>query len=621
MSAAQAETESKTDAEVFPPPDTTSPQLTLRAVLTGMLLGGVLSLCNIYSGLKIGWGFNMSITACLLGWAFWQGLHAVARTRSFGALENNINQTAASSAASVSSAGLVAGIPALTMLTGYEWRYPILASWVFVVCLVGIVVAIGLRKQMIVVDRLPFPNGIATATTVTQMYAKGSDAMRRVVALLVAALLAGTGKLLLWWKNIHNLAFPGSYAAPAPVASEGIRSVTLANLGFSLDPSPLMVAVGGLVGLRAAISVTLGALIAWGVLGPWALANGWAHPGPNEADTSWYGPMLKWLLWPGVGMMVAASLTSFAFSWRSIAAALAPRKKTGATEDLAAAVDVPRKVYLIALASVLVAATSAQVAFFGIQWWTAALGVLMTFVLAIVAGRVTGETNVTPVGAMGKVTQLVFGVVEPGRAAANLMSATVTGGAASQCADLLHDLKTGALIGGSPRAQAVAQTAGSLAGAVMGCAGYLLIMPDPARQVGTDAWPAPAVQSWKAVAEIFMRGLSTMPPHALEAMAIGAAIGIVLALMEKLLPKSIVTYVPSPSSLGLGFVIPAYNAISILIGALIALVAERVDKRWAAAFVVVIAAGLIAGESLVGVGLAIYEILRDALAQTAAAAP
>ncbi|HNP61189.1 MAG TPA: OPT/YSL family transporter, partial [Nitrospirales bacterium] len=87
----------------FPPPDTTHPQLTIRAIATGMVLGVLLTPCNIYSGLKIGWTFNMSITAALLSYAFWKIFETTAQTERWGLLENNINQTTASSAASIIS--------------------------------------------------------------------------------------------------------------------------------------------------------------------------------------------------------------------------------------------------------------------------------------------------------------------------------------------------------------------------------------------------------------------------------------------------------------------------------------------------------------------------------------
>src|SRR5690606_17321381 len=129
-------------------------------------------------------------------------------------------------------------------------------------------------------------------------------------------------------------------------------------------------------------------------------------------------------------------------------------------------------------------------------------------------GRVSGETGITPVGPMGKVTQLAFGVIAPGNPAANLMSANVTGGAASQCADLLHDLKTGHILGATAKLQAFGQVMGSLAGAVVGSAAYLALIPDPKRQLLTAEWPAPAAAAWKAVAEVFMKGLEAMPAGA-----------------------------------------------------------------------------------------------------------
>ena len=92
------------------------------------------------------------------------------------------------------------------------------------------------------------------------------------------------------------------------------------------------------------------------------------------------------------------------------------------------------------------------------------VAVLMTFFLAIVACRAAGESDITPVGAMGKITQLVFGGIDPGNVTTNLMAASVTAGAATHTADLLTDLKSGYLLGGNPRRQTIAQLCGSVAG-------------------------------------------------------------------------------------------------------------------------------------------------------------
>ena len=264
----------------------------------------------------------------------------------------------------------------------------------------------------------------------------------------------------------------------------------------------------------------------------------------------------------------------------------------------------------VAIVIVLAASVVAQWFFFGINPLVAGFGVLLTFILAVVAARVSGETGITPVGAMGKVTQLTFGVVSPGDATANLMAANVTGGAASQCADLLHDMKTGLLIGASPRQQAIAQAFGVLSGAFLGSAGYLLMIPDPKGMLLTPEWPAPAVAAWKAVAEVFMKGIEAMPEGAFSAIFVAGAAGILLAVLEKVLPKKAAVWVPSPASIGLAFVIPAYNSLSMFFGGVAALVAMKVAKRWATRFLIVLAAGLIAGESLAGVGIAISETIK-----------
>lgn len=600
-------------------------ELTPRALLTGALLGGVLSLCNIYSGLRIGWGFNMSITAALLGWGFWRVAARASRAPGLAKLENNVSQTAASAGASISSAGLVSAIPAMTMLTGRALTWPELAGWTFVIGMVGVTVGIALRRQMIEIDRLPFAQGIASAETLDKMYASGADAARKVRALLGSGSIAAALKAALHFGHVPALGLPGS------IAIGGARRASMMNLTLALDPSPLMVAVGALGTPRTGLTMLFGSVLAWGVLGPWAIARGWAEAGSADAGAAWFAPMVRWLLWPGVAMMVTSSLTTVALSWRSVV-----RTFTGGREASPEAIggegagdpidgsgasggagdgakdEVPRRAYVGLVVAVSVAAIAGQVLLFDISWWAAAIAVVLAFVLAAVAGRVSGETTLTPVGAMGKVTQAAFALVAPGDATANLMSANVTGGAASQCADLLHDLKAGALVGASPRRQAIAQSIGVLAGAACGSAAYLVLVPRPSEQLLTAEWPAPAVATWRAVAELFARGWEAMPPAALEGMAIGGAIGIVLAVLEKTLPRRAAAFVPSPASLGLSFTIQAWTSFSIFLGSLIGWALRRWAPGWSERYLTVIAAGVIAGESLMGVAIAIAALFGGA---------
>lgn len=255
-------------------------------------------------------------------------------------------------------------------------------------------------------------------------------------------------------------------------------------------------------------------------------------------------------------------------------------------------------------------AVALQSWFFGISWWAAVAAVVLSFALAVVASRVSGETNVTPVGAMGKVTQLAFAVIMPKSVAANLMSASVTAGAASQCADLMHDLKCGYILGGVARKQVVGQILGSVAGALVGSAFYLILVPDPQTMLLTTEWPAPAVAQWKAVAEVFRDGFDALPPGTLVAMKIAAIAGVVLPVLAKILPAKAAMFVPSAAAIGLAFVIPFSNSLSMFIGGVIAGGLTWAFPAWSSRFLVTICAGVVAGESLVGAGDAVRLLLQ-----------
>jgi putative OPT family oligopeptide transporter len=573
---------------------------TVRAVVTGALLGSLLSICNVYLGLKIGWGMNMSITAALGAFAIWKVVSAISRGRGMGIGENNISQTGASAAAAISSAGLVAPIPAWTIITGQTLSYPMLMGWVLSVGLVGVVVGATVYHQLIKVDKLPFPGGLATGQTLKEMYAHGSEALARAKKLLAGMVAGAVSKLSGIFFALHPVGLP--FAIPAATGA-AVKSYTANNLTLALDPSALMVAVGGIIGMRACMSMLFGGVVAWGLLLPWALDMGWAEAG--APDKSWFSNGVKWLLWPGVAMMVCGSITSFAFSWRSILAALTPAAAGAPTVVDPGAI--PRNALLGVGLAVLVFSSFFQIYLFDIKPWLAVLAVLLSFVMALVAGRVTGETNVTPVGAMGKVTQLTFGILDPSNVSSNLMAANVTGGAASQCGDLLHDLKTGSMLGSWPKHQAVSQAVGVVAGAIVGCAAYMILIPDPKGMLLTDEWAAPAVATWKAVAEVFANGVSAMPPGTQPAMLAGAIVGVVGTILEKTLPKNVVRYMPSTVSVGLAFTLQVYTAISFAIGAILMELLRKVAPEWTNRFGIAVCAGVIAGESLVGAGDALIK--------------
>ncbi len=627
-----------------------------------MGLGGVLSICNVYVGLTFGSAFGMSITAALLGYGLWTGLQTLSgrRIRPFGILENNIAQTACSSAAYVASAGLVAPIPALTLLTGRTLPWHQLSLWVFSVMLVGIAVAIPLRRQLVVVEKLRFPAGLASAEMLRELHGRGREAFRRVVA-LAAAVAVGLGAKLL-----------ASFVPLLPYAPRfSIGGFSLRSLTITLNPSVLLVGIGGLIGFRAACSLLVGAIAGYAVLSPPLIRNNcirvavrqplvalpagvtftpeeWKYARYDTArhELTWSGIMRaperdallalsddasyreavhavylasqspvpryldlnRWLLWPGATLMVVGALVQLCFSWRAILAVLLGWLGGGGVRaDQGGEGQVPRRWYVCGLIGALVLSVVLQVWLFGIVWWAATVGVFLTFLLALVAARVAGETGLSAVGAMGKVTQLAFGLLAPKNPVPNLMAANVTGGAASQCADLLDDLKCGHLLGASPRLQALAQVLGALAGALVGSAAYVVLMPDPVAQVPED-WPAPAALTWKAVAELFMVGFKALPNGAGTAMVLAALVALVLPVLERCAPRAVRPLMLSPVCVGLGFILPAGVTISVFIGGLIALLVSRSFRKWSSRFLVAVCVGLIAGESLTGIGIALGRV-------------
>jgi len=236
-----------------------------------------------------------------------------------------------------------------------------------------------------------------------------------------------------------------------------------------------------------------------------------------------------------------------------------------------------------------------------VAWYWGLFAVLMSFVLSLVACRATGETDITPIGAMGKVTQLFYGVTIPGNATANLMTAGVTAGAAGSAADLLTDLKSGYLLGGNPRKQTISQLFGVIAGTLV-CVPVYMVIADPAK-LGTKELPAPAAKVWEGVAKMLSEGLDKLPAYSLQAMLLAAGIGAVLAVLEEVVPRKYRWLIPSPTGLGIAGVVPAFNSISMFIGALLAWLLSKSHPKVDEQYTVPVSSGLIAGESLTGVFL------------------
>ena len=132
---------------------------------------------------------------------------------------------------------------------------------------------------------------------------------------------------------------------------------------------------------------------------------------------------------------------------------------------------------------------------------------------------------------------------------------------------------------------------------------FNLLIPDPS-VLGSEEWPAPSCLVWAGVSERLAGGLSGLHPTSLPAIAIGALLGVALALLEKWAPRKWVQLLPSPAGMGIAMVLPASNAIAMFFGASLAEIVRRAWPKLGERFTVPVASGLIAGESLVGIAIA-----------------
>jgi OPT family oligopeptide transporter len=412
------------------------------------------------------------------------------------------------------------------------------------------------------------------------------------------AALAGLGTFLRD-ARLAILAFklPGRLALPFTLAGHPAASWSL-----SLDLSPVLLGGGALMGFRTAWSMLLGAAIAYGVIAPAMVARG-------VITTVEYKSIVQLTLWPGAGMLVSSGVLSFVLQGGAIRRAVADlaRALPGALARAPAAHDADEAPVSWFAAGFLVlspVAVSLMVLLFDIPAWAGALAIPLSLLMAVVAARVNGETDISPTKALGPATQLVFGAVLPGNVTANVMSANVTGGVGLHAADLLADIKIGHLLGASARKQVIAQLFGVVVGAAVVVPAFHLLVPS-ADALGGDRFPAPAVMVWASVSKVLAGGVLALPRAARFAALAGFAAGVVLTLLERWASPSRRRFIPSATGVGIAMVMPGSSSITMFAGALLAAAFRRARAADADRALVPIASGAIVGESLVGVAVAL----------------
>lgn len=561
-------------------------QLSLRALLVGCSIGALVTAMNLYFGLRTGWSMGGSLIAAILSYSFFQ----VIKTKThFGVLETNIAQTAGSAAGSMTSAaGLLAAIPAMSLL-GYKLTTLELFIWALSVAYIGVFFAVPLRKQMVVIEKLRFPTGTATAETIMAVFAKGDEALRKSKTLLYIALFSALLTLASYF--ISPLGHP-------PIMN-WLGLGVLAAWGFSVLISPMMFGAGILIGPRIGLSLLIGAVLSWGIVGPTITELGWVSDKIMDYETGARG----WLLWPGVSLMVTDAFMSLILSYKTIVKSF-KKVDVGETEEDLQGEGIGPKVWLTGLALSSLALVLSAWFVFEIHPLLTLLAIALSSVLSVIAVRSTGETDINPIGGMGKVTQLVFGALSPGNVSANLMTAGITGAGASQAGDMMQDLKTGYMLGASPIKQFKAQCIGIFVG-VLVCVPVFKLF-DTAYTIGEGDLPAPAAHAWKAMAQLLSQGFDVMPAHAFKAVFVAALFGIAMSFLKL---TSFKKWIPSGLAIGIAFIVPAYYSIAMFVGSLFYVWWQKRNASQCESLSFAVASGLVAGEGLMGVIVAILTLI------------
>ena len=492
-------------------------QLSFRSLFLGCVIGGIMAIPNIYMGMKSGVIMGLSLTCTLMAFMLWNGLLKLRVVRGkMTVLEYNAMASAASSASYTTVGGLVSSVAAYMLINGRPIPLHWLLLWTLGIAILGVTMAIPMKRRIINLEQLPFPGAIAGAKALELLCVEGSQGLRTGVALLWAGV---GGALFGFWNGMGDLAAGFTrwqreavaglcervfYWSPGEMtdrASRWLLGDVWVGRGVTFNFDVLFVVSGCFMGLRTTLVMFLAATGCWMVWVPVLEAKQLVHTNTGLLPT--YGDYIQYTLWFGAACLVVSGLLQVAFmAWDGLQAQRRARRGQGgpAYRQPAeiAAIESPMWWFYLGQAAaggglVLVAHHA-----FGIPWWQTVLAILLSFVLSIVTCRVLGQTGMSVNSSMAKVTQLTFGTLNPVRpemtATAkasqlniNLMTAAITTGAACNAADLLADLKVGYYLGAHPRKQFLAQFTGIFAGALASVITFFALVPSPKAMVGERA--------------------------------------------------------------------------------------------------------------------------------------
>ncbi|KAF2273660.1 oligopeptide transporter [Westerdykella ornata] len=658
-------------------PEETSRILTFRALFVGLCCGALVNASNVYLGLKTGWTFTANLFGAIAGFAIVKFISRVLPETlgplpflggNFGPRENNICQTAAMASGGMSSV-FISAFPAMYQLHLMDtpakdyWKIVALTA---VAGYFGVFFATPMRKFFIIYVarelRLIFPTASATAMTIRAMHqAVTGEIMGRMkmkalsisfASALVLRVVSQYALGILWdWHFFTWFHIWGNYKTLA---------LSVESWGWYLEWTPAFIGSGMLVGLNVSISFLAGSVIAWGIIGPALVHNNVAW-GVNlgEGDPKWEGytsfaslslaasnkdyPSPRyWLLWPGVLLMIAVLWFAFKALYRGISAGLYDLgkamgkelkvfKKVGAraNEDLVEDPAEPhQQVKMWMWMPGLLVSIICICVVLGVQFempvGMSLLSVFLAFFFSFVAIQCTGVTDITPLTAASKASQIILGGATKAEGwdvqhaqRLNLIGGAMCSIGANQSTDLTCDFRTGFLLRTPPHYQWYAQGIGTLVATFLAPAMFQLFATAyPCildKEAKTCAFSIPSVSAWRATAVAVTDPTFPIPKSSGIFAIVFAAFGSLMVLVRQYVWTGrlewMKKYHPNMMCIGLAFVLPqTVYGTAMCMGSLAALIWAKKRPEHFDIYGYAVAAGLIAGEGIGGVVNAIFQI-------------
>ncbi len=558
------------------------PELTVTAVLVGYFLGAVIAISIGYLSLKLGFSIEGSELAAILGFGILRG---VMRRKSI--IENNINQTLAS-AVNGASAGMMFSIPAIFILGYTDFNKLLVIFGCMAGGILGIAFIIPLRKQMIDFDRLAYPGGIATAAV---LKAPGAG-VRKAQLLVGAAALAAAVHLFSLMTGVENWNVGALIGLPDYM--NGVWYLSLLTIGTAY-----------LAG-RGGWFFVIGGYVCYWILAPIMDLRG-ILPTPAELEAAGQGmaTYLRLQLFRpvGIGMLIGGALTGIALAFPLVIAAIRSMQQASKIKSAVSRDEMPIKFLYMGIAgAVVLLAVTAVVAVPEIEPWRmilmAVLGTIWVWLAGIVLSECIGRTQWSPLSGMTLIGITILIFVASGMSDRATVVASIIVGAAmcvamAQATDLMLDLKTGYLVGAIPRKQQIAQFMGTWLGPIL-IMGLIVILHQ-AYGMGSERLPAPQGQALATVIQGVLGGDVPVDKY-----LAGAGLG---ALLSASGIGGVGVMV------GLGFYLPFNIILTYTIGTILREISDRkLGRSFAEDTGIPLAAGLIVGEALVGVGYSLFIV-------------